>query len=129
MRQNIPPYLQILFTARPPLPFITPTTKPKKIRLEGFFNNLDYNSMLKVSNENRANRIAESNEMEIQYPKKYCQLISFKEKESQWENKMIPYLNNLHLRYKQWKSEVNSLDSKKSRNPFKTIIVYNLVFL
>ena len=127
MRQNIPPYLQILFAARPPLPFVTPNKIPHKISINTFFDGTDYESLKKQIDKNKQIRNEEMNKLQIKNTKKYNKPKSAEEKESIWFEKMSKHQNSLLQKYKEWKEENKNKDI--SGDPYKTLIISNLVVL
>lgn len=125
LRQGIPPYLQILFSARAPLPYIPPVSKPHKINLQGFFNNLDYKKISETLVKKREERM-EKNQERIEKERMMLQRISYKEKREKWKKNMKKHIKKKKIEYKQWIKE--KLDkTNKTEDPFKTLIVYKLV--
>jgi hypothetical protein len=126
MRQGIPPYLQILFAARPSLPFVTPVNKPHKLQLSGFFDGTDFKAIKEKMHQNAKIRQQEQSSIGSIGPNRYTKK-GKKLKEKQWAEKMMTHMKMSKQKYKDWlKREVNN-NTEKSNNPFKTIIVAKLV--
>lgn len=125
LRQGIPPYLQILFSARAPLPFVPPVFKPHKINLQGFFNSLDYNQISENLTKKREERM-EKNHERIEKERMILQKISYKEKREKWKKNMKEHIKKTKKSHKEW-LEKKFDKTNKTDNPFKTLIVYKLV--
>jgi hypothetical protein len=126
MRQGIPPYLQILFAARPPLPFVVPVAKPHKIKISGFFDGIDFGSIRKRVEENAKTREEEARQIGYVGQKRY-NLKSKKMKEKEWIEKMKAHIFTTKQKYKEWIRKELYDGANKSSNPNKTLVVANLV--
>jgi hypothetical protein len=126
MRQGIPPYLQILFAARPPLPFVTPVPKPHKIKLSGFFDGTDFVSIRRRMEENAKIRQEEVQQLGYMGQRRY-KMKSRQMKEKEWVEKMRNHIHFSKQQYKEWLRKELYDNANKSGNPKKTLIVANLV--
>lgn len=127
MRQGIPPYLQILFAARPQLPFVEPVKKPYKIKLRGFFDDKEQLDRLRaLSDQKRQERLELIKDVEMK--EKYKNIKSPEEKEENWKNRMEKHIKNKKTEYKQWLASERFNNKNKTGNAFQTLIVYNLSY-
>lgn len=126
MRQGIPPYLQILFAARPPLPFVIPVSKPHKMKMSGFFDGTDFALIRKRMEENAKIREGEVKQLGYVGQKRY-NLKSKRMKEKEWIEKTKSHIFFTKQKYKEWLRKELYDTTNKSSNPNKTLIVANLV--
>lgn len=126
MREGIPPYLQILFSARPPLPYVKPKDVSRIPVLRGISEDLHRIRELKhVMDEKRAERLRKEQE-EANNNAKHHKLTP-QEKEALWFNNMKEHVTKVKEEYKDWAKNQKYSNEEKTRNAFKTLIVYNLV--
>ena len=131
MRQGIPPYLQILFAARPKLPFLPKISKPHQIKVQGFFGEVDYKRLLHLSEE--AKKKSEVIKAEEKIPeasqKTFQTALVKKNKILSWKEKMNQHLERQGDEYLRWLEEKNLNSGNKSKDPKNTLIVFKLVNL
>lgn len=134
MRQGIPPYLQILFAARPKLPFVPIIEKPHVVKVKGFFENIDYERMKSLHQKSSPTTFIipeEDLENADSLPEKSKQTfqtaIVKKKKKHIWKTKMENHLNRQKESYKNWLAERKINEGNKSKNPKNTLLVTKLV--
>ena len=129
MRQGIPPYLQILFASREPLPFVAPIKKPHKLEPKSFFDNINYQETLRKIEENARQR----KEQEARYLENHTHKIPpammYEKRFEKWSEKMDDHIDKQKNNYKQWLRIEVQTENGKSSDPYKTLIVSNLVNL
>lgn len=126
MRQGIPPYLQILFAARPQLPFLPPIQKPHKLHLRGLFEDkAQLDSQLTKLAQMKKDRLEKEKTFKIK--EKYKNIISTEDKEKKWFERMKNHISNKREEFKNWMARERYVNSGKTGNPFQTVLVHNLV--
>lgn len=127
MRQGIPPYLQVLFSARPKLPQVRGAAPPHPVKLQGFFCGIDYDRMKEHAERERELRLA----AETQIPPTSLQTFSTSIKKArrarEWKAKMETHLARQKQDYEAWVAERNKSVGNRSYEPRNTIVVSKLV--
>lgn len=128
MRQGIPPYLQVLFAARPKLPYLPPINKPHHLRMVGFFSNIDYNHMKRESDSTKLARSELKAEIPKASEKTFHEAIVQSTKSKQWRQKLAEHIERQKTEYRQWLEERDKTVGNRSYEPKNTLIVTRLVF-
>lgn len=121
MKQGIPPYLQILFAARPPLPYLPPLRKPPRHPVKGFFEELDYD---RICEELRLRRQAA---VEAREGEGVAVKGASEGRVERWRAKMDAHVRSKEVEWRRWLSEEKMNAQGKSLNPFNTLVVAGLV--
>lgn len=125
LREGIPPYLQILFSARPQLPYVKPKEKSRIPPLRSFSEDKERLKELKNIMETKRQERLKKEEEAIKDSKKHK--LTAKEKETLWFTKMKEHISKIKEEYKEWVKHSKYSNDGKTSNPYKTLIVYNLV--
>lgn len=131
----MPSYIQILFAPRKPIAFLKPIDKPVKYQFVPYHDGKTDYAVIKQRLEQKKQEReqnpqfqAESLKKQEIYKKKKG--VSWKEKEKRWREKMKRHVCEKQKQFADW---VKSLDNPDFENvtsdPYKTLIVYNLVSL
>lgn len=126
MKQGIPPFLQILFAARAPLPYLPPVKKPPRMQVKGFFDGLDYNAIgksieEKKSKDEKMEEFFLNKEVDIQNP--------HTNRIAKWKHQMLNHVKRKKEEYTRWLKEEKYSNENKTKNPRNTVIVSSLVSL
>jgi hypothetical protein len=129
----MPSYIQILFAPRKPIPFLKPISKPHKYQFAPFHDGkTDYARIKANLEEKKKQREQDSKfkeESEIKqkiYVKKKG--VSWKEKETKWKDNMKQHVLLKQKEYEEWRKSLENPDFENvTSDPYKTLIVYNLV--
>ena len=127
MRQGIPPYLQILFAARPKLPFVPPIQKPHKIKVEGFFEGVDKPILKQLHEQAKQKQEKESPAIPPISQVTFQTALVKKAKTENWKMKMQSHIARQTEEYHQWQIEVQKQTGNKSHEPHNTLVVSKLV--
>lgn len=127
MRQGIPPYLQVLFAARPKLPFLPPIQKPHPSKPKGFFGSIDYAHMAEVRQKTVEAEAAKEVVIPESSLKTFADSIKKAKRAREWKERMEQHLARQNQEYHQWLSERNKSIGNRSYEPRNTLIVSNLV--
>ena len=126
MRDGIPPYLQVLFSARPPLPYVAPKLKSRIPPLRGFSDDAERIKQLsEVLNQKRAERLMREADSLHAKPKR--KKLTEREREALWFSKMQQRVSAAREEYTAWAEHERHANEGKTTNAYKTLIVYNLV--
>lgn len=120
MKQGIPPYLQILFAARAPLPYLPPVRKPPRMAPKGFFEELDYERICAGLAQRREQRLEE--ERSPAPPG-----TSQQQRVERWRAKMLAHVAAKEREWRRWTATERQDGRGKSTNPRNTLIVSGLV--
>ncbi len=121
IRQGIPPYLQILFSARAKLPFLRPIQKPQNMNFKGLNEGINYQKI--------KDKLQSFRDVEKLSKQKKPMKMSYKEKRGKWRLFMENNLQKQRNDYSVWFKERKIKKDNKSSDPFNTLIVYKLVRL
>lgn len=127
MRQGMPPYLQILFAAREPIPYVAPIKKPHKLEIRSCLGDLDIKEAFKRVEQNK--RLREEHEREYleRNSKEVPRALKRQKKLRTWTENMEKHIHQRKAEYKRWISEELKSSEGKTGDPYKTLIVSNLV--
>ena len=128
MRQGMPPYLQILFAARPKLPFVEPIKKPHPIKVNGFFDKIDIKQMKLRSDQLRQQKLNQSVEVPENAKRNYWLSFVRHSKKQIWKSKFENHLRQQKKEYQNWLDEKDKKNDNKTGEPKNTLVVYNLVY-
>lgn len=130
MKQGIPPFLQVLFAARAPLPYIAPMKRGYRRQFKGYFEQLDYAEIFKKVEEKREKEGLDQkaeNEEDF-FLKKSVQIENpHTIRLGKWKRKMTAHLQKQKEAYRKWVAEEKMNDNGKTKNPRNTLVVSNLV--
>lgn len=129
----MPSYIQILFAPRKPIPYLQPIRKPFKYQFVPFHDGkTDYTKLKEQMEQKRQDRLKneqfqeEVKQKEVLYQKKKG--VSWKDKETKWKEKMSTHIKAKQEEYVNWKKSLENPDFENvTCDPYKTLIVYNLV--
>ena len=127
MRQGIPPYLQILFAARPKLPFIPPIQKPHKLVFNGYNNGVDIAEMKAKSDELRLKMEQHKSEESLNKNKSILTSLLKSKRSEKWKLKFQNHISQQKQQNHAWIQEKNMYNQNKSADPKNTLIISNLV--
>lgn len=127
MRQGIPPYLQILFAARPKLPFVPPIQKPHKIKVQGLFEGVAPKILNKIYTESKINQKNEHHDLPQMSKETFQTALVKKAKTENWKHKLQSHIVRQTEEYHQWQTEVGKQTGNKSHEPRNTLIISKLV--
>ena len=131
MRQGIPPYLQVLFSARPKLPHLPPVPKPHPATLQGFFGYLNYAKMAQESDKLRAaavERVAET-VLPDSSLRTFSASIKKAKRAREWRSKMESHISQQKTDFQSWLTERSKTVGNRSYEPRNTLVVSKLVSL
>lgn len=126
MREGIPPYLQIIFSARPSLPYVKSKDYGRIPPLRGF--SVDKDRLLKlkeIMDEKREERLLREEEEKMNRPQRHK--LTVQEKEAIWFTKTGEHISKVKQEWKDWAANQKKSSEGKTANAYKTLIVYNLV--
>ena len=129
----MPSYIQILFAPRKPIPFLKPISKPHKYQFAPFHDGkTDYDRIKANLEKKKQERDADPVFMEESEKKKQNYIkkkgVSWKDKEKRWTDKMKKHIEAKQKEYEDWRKSLENPDFENvTSDPYKTLIVYNLV--
>ena len=129
----MPPYIEILFAPRRPIPYVPPVKKPYLYKFtpvnDGITDLKAISEKLAKMREERL--LKEENEVDLDaIREKFIKNKGRpeKEKEQIWKSKMSGHVVKQNGDLKKWKNELKNPDYEHvTKDPFKTLIVYRLV--
>lgn len=122
MKQGIPPYLQILFAARAPLPYLPPVRKPRRMAVKGFFEEIDYEKVFEGLRLRRQQKLEE--ERGPAPPARNPEQLRVE----RWKARMEAHIARKEAEWRQWLAEEKEGGGgEKSKNARNTLIVSGLV--
>jgi hypothetical protein len=127
MRQGIPPYLQVLFAARPKLPFLPPIVKPHPSKNAGFFGSIDYTKMVEVGRQAKENGVSKSAEIPDTSLTTFTTSINKAKRARKWKERLEAHLARQSQEYNQWVADRNKSVGNRSYEPRNTLVVSKLV--
>ena len=127
MRQGIPPYLQVLFAARPKLPSVPPIAKPHKMTFKGFNQGPDLNEARKKCLQLKAQREATNYELPDHSKRTLRPTLSKAHRSTTWKVKFANHMKEKKAEYRKWLTDKNNFNGNKTTDPKNTLIVSNLV--
>ena len=127
MRQGIPPYLQVLFAARPKLPCVAPINKPHKMTFKGFHEGTDISSAKQKSLQLRADREAKEIPLPEIVKRTLRPTLNKAHRSRIWKSKLMTHIKEQKAEYRKWLKEKDKSSGNKSSDPRNTIVVSNLV--
>ena len=122
MKQGIPPYLQILFAARAPLPYLPPLRKPPLKPTKGFFESIDYDHVFRALRERRQRLLEEAEER----PPPAAPRSQEQQRVERWKARMEAHIARKEREWRAWLAEEKHSGANKSRNAHNTLVVSGL---
>jgi hypothetical protein len=129
----MPSYIQILFAPRKPIPYLQPIKKPFKYQFVPFNDGqTDYGRLKEILAQKKKEREANQHfQEEVRRKQEVYQRkkgVSWKDKEKRWKDKMQKHVQTKQTEFVKWKEGLNNPDFENvTSDPYKTLIVYNLV--
>lgn len=129
----MPPYIEILFAPRRPIPYVPPIKKPFLYKFtpvnDGVTDLKAIAAKLELKRKERL-EIEKKNYDQEKIREKYVKNKGrpYKEKKEFWLQKIKEHIAKKNKEYKKWREELKNPDYENvTKDPFKTLIVYRLV--
>lgn len=128
MRQGIPPYLQILFAARPKLPYLPPVPRSRPLKMQGFFCNIDFQKVKEDGEKAKQERLQKGTGEDQEFKDRiFYESIVKAERGKRWKQQMEQHIERQREDYQQWLEAREKAGSNRSYEPQNTLIVSKLV--